>query len=31
LSEVEGWDPRHQQAFIGWVSGKTLDRPMRYF
>ena len=18
LSEVEGWDPRHQQAFIGW-------------
>lgn len=31
LSEVEGWDPRHQQAFIGWVTGKTLGRPMRYF
>ena len=31
LSEVEGWDPRHQQAFIGWVTGKTLGRPLRYF
>tara|TARA_Y100000815_G_scaffold270151_1_gene294314 strand:- start:547 stop:843 length:297 start_codon:yes stop_codon:yes gene_type:complete len=31
LSEVAGWDPRHQQAFIGWVTGKTLGRPMRYF
>ena len=31
LSEVEGWDPRHQQAFIGWATGKTLGRPLRYF
>jgi hypothetical protein len=37
LSEVEGWDPRHpppvgtRQAFIGWVTGKTLGRPLRYF
>ena len=31
LSEVEGWDLRHQQAFIGWVTGKTLGQPLRYF
>ena len=31
LSDAEGWDPSHQQAFIGWVTGKTLGRPLRYF
>lgn len=31
LSETAGWDPSHQQAFAGWVSGKTLGRPLRYF
>ena len=31
LSEVAGWDPRHEQAFINWVNGQTLGRPCRYF
>ena len=31
LAETTGWDPSHQQAFIGWVTGKTLGRPLRYF
>lgn len=31
LSDVRTWDEAHQAAFIGWVTGKTLGRALRYF
>jgi hypothetical protein len=31
LSDIVGWDQAHQQAFTGWVTGKTLGQPLRYF
>ena len=31
LSEVAGWDSRHQRAFTNWANGRTLGRPCRYF
>lgn len=31
LSEVAGWDERHQRAFSDWAGGRTLGRPCKYF
>ena len=31
LAETRTWDEAHQLAFIGWVDGRTLGCPLRYF
>ena len=31
LPDTQMWDTDHQRAFIAWVNGRTLGKPLRYF